>query len=80
MNTQSSVNGIGVGAIGADKFSADGEVFNLHSAHDIEGTYTALNASATAVNQPTIGAFRRRAAADAGSAGGTAIALAPFLA
>jgi type 1 fimbria pilin len=42
------VNGIGVGAIGADKFSADGEVFNLKSAHDIEGTYTALNASATA--------------------------------
>ena len=42
------VNGIGVGAIGADKFSADGEVFNLRQAHDIEGTFTALNASATA--------------------------------
>jgi hypothetical protein len=42
------VTGIGIGAIGADKFSADGEVFNLHRARDIEGTYTALNASATA--------------------------------
>jgi hypothetical protein len=42
------VSGLGVGAIGADKFSADGEVFHLRHAHDIEGTYTALNASATA--------------------------------
>ena len=42
------VNGIGVGAIGADKFSAEGAVYNLRHAHDIEGTYTALNASATA--------------------------------
>ena len=42
------VSGIGVGAIGADKFSADGEVFNLRHAHDIEGTYTSLNTSATA--------------------------------
>jgi hypothetical protein len=42
------VNGIGVGAIGADKFSADGEVYHLHHARDIEGTYTALNTSATA--------------------------------
>jgi len=42
------VNGIGVGAIGANKFSAQGEVYNLHSVHDIVGTYTAINASATA--------------------------------
>jgi len=42
------VSGLGVGAIGADRFDADGEVFNLHRAADIAGTYTALNASATA--------------------------------
>jgi len=42
------VTGIGVGAIGADKFSAEGEVFHLRHARDIVGTYTALNASATA--------------------------------
>jgi hypothetical protein len=42
------VNGLGVGAIGADKFSAEGEVYHLHHAHDIEGTYSALNTSATA--------------------------------
>ena len=33
---------------GADKFSAEGEVYNLRHAHDIAGTYTALNTSATA--------------------------------
>jgi hypothetical protein len=42
------VNGIGVGAIGADKFSAEGEVYHLHRARDIEGVFTAVNASATA--------------------------------
>jgi hypothetical protein len=42
------VNGLGVGAIGADRFSAEGEVFHLRHASDIEGTYTALNTSATA--------------------------------
>jgi hypothetical protein len=42
------VNGISVGAIGWDKFSADGEVFHLHHADDINGTYTALSTSATA--------------------------------
>ena len=42
------VNGIGIGAIGADKFSAEGEVFHLHHLHDINGTYTAINANATA--------------------------------
>ena len=42
------VNGLGVGAIGADKFDADGEVYHLRHARDIEGVYTAVNASATA--------------------------------
>jgi hypothetical protein len=42
------VSGIGVGAIGADKFSAEGEVYHLHHLRDIAGTYSALNASATA--------------------------------
>jgi hypothetical protein len=42
------VSGIGVGAIGADRFSAEGEVYHLRHAHDIEGTYSALNTSATA--------------------------------
>jgi hypothetical protein len=43
-----SVNGLGVGAIGASHYSAEGEVFHLHHRHDIEGTYTAVNAQATA--------------------------------
>ena len=42
------VSGLGVGAIGADRFHAEGEVYHLRHAHDIEGTYTALNTSATA--------------------------------
>ena len=42
------VTGIGIGAIGADKFSAEGEVFNLHHLSDINGTYAAVNANATA--------------------------------
>jgi hypothetical protein len=42
------VTGIGIGAIGADKFSAEGEVFNLHHLRDINGTYAAVNANATA--------------------------------
>lgn len=42
------VSGIGVGAIGANSFSASGEVYNLKRVSDIEGTYTAVNASATA--------------------------------
>jgi hypothetical protein len=42
------VSGIGVGAIGADRFDAVGEVYNLHRIEDIEGTYAAVNASATA--------------------------------
>ncbi|HEY1426360.1 MAG TPA: hypothetical protein VGF50_06775 [Caulobacteraceae bacterium] len=43
-----SVSGIGVGAIGANSFSASGEVYHLRRASDIVGTYTAVNASATA--------------------------------
>jgi hypothetical protein len=42
------VSGLGIGAIGADKFDAVGEVYHLRRAEDIEGTYAALNASATA--------------------------------
>jgi hypothetical protein len=42
------VSGIGIGAIGADKFSAEGEVYHLHHLTDINGAYTAINASATA--------------------------------
>jgi hypothetical protein len=42
------VSGIGVGAIGANSFSAEGEVYHLRHVHDIVGTYTAVNASATA--------------------------------
>jgi hypothetical protein len=42
------VSGLGVGAIGATSFSAEGEVYHLHHLHDINGTYTALNANATA--------------------------------
>jgi len=42
------VTGLGIGAIGADKYSAEGEVFNLHHLHDINGTYAAVNANATA--------------------------------
>lgn len=42
------VSGVGVGAIGANSFSAEGEVYNLKDVHDIVGTYTAVSASATA--------------------------------
>jgi len=42
------VSGLGVGAIGATSFSAEGEVYHLHHLRDINGTYTALNANATA--------------------------------
>lgn len=43
-----SVGGVGVGAIGASKFSASGEVFNIRRPSDIEGTYSSIEASATA--------------------------------
>ena len=42
------VGGVGVGAIGANSFSAEGEVYHLRHVRDIVGTYTAINASATA--------------------------------
>jgi hypothetical protein len=42
------VTGLGIGAIGADKFHAEGEVYNLHHLHDINGTYAAINSNATA--------------------------------
>jgi len=42
------VNGIGVGAIGANSYSATGEVTNIKRPEDIVGTYTAIAASATA--------------------------------
>lgn len=42
------VSGLSVGAIGATKFEAEGDVYNLKQASDIEGTYSAVTASATA--------------------------------
>ena len=45
---QLKVSGLSVGAIGATHFDAEGEVYNLHKASDIEGTYGAATASATA--------------------------------
>ena len=42
------ISGLGIGAIGASRFSAEGDVFNLHNPADIAGTYTAVEASATA--------------------------------
>jgi hypothetical protein len=42
------VNGVGVGAIGVNSFSVQGDVFNLRHPRDIEGVYTAIAASATA--------------------------------
>ena len=42
------ISGLGIGAIGASRFSAEGDVFNLHNAADIAGTYTAVEASVTA--------------------------------
>lgn len=41
------VSGIGIGSIGANKFQAVGSVYNLHKLSDINGTYTAIQASAT---------------------------------
>jgi hypothetical protein len=42
------VAGLGVGAIGATKYSVDGEVYHLRHLSDLNGTYTLINASATA--------------------------------
>lgn len=43
-----SVSGVGVGAIGVNSFNARGWVYHLRRPSDIVGTYTAVNASATA--------------------------------
>jgi hypothetical protein len=42
------VKGLKVGSIGASKFSASGDVFHLARVSDINGTYAAGEASATA--------------------------------
>jgi len=42
------VNGLSIGAIGADSYDAVGEVYNLRRPGDIEGVYAAVDASATA--------------------------------
>jgi hypothetical protein len=41
------VGGLSVGAIGANSYDLKGTVHNLHHLKDIEGTYSAVNASAT---------------------------------
>jgi hypothetical protein len=43
------VSGLKVGTIGVNSYDVDGRVFNLHRLEDIEGTYGAGEASATAV-------------------------------
>jgi hypothetical protein len=47
-STPIKVSGIGVGAIGANSYSATGTVTGLRHTSDIIGTYTAIAASATA--------------------------------
>jgi hypothetical protein len=42
------VSGLSVGAIGVSSFDLHGDVYHLHHAEDIEGTYGEVNASATA--------------------------------
>jgi hypothetical protein len=42
------VSGFGVGEIGVNHYDVSGDVYHLHHLHDIEGTYAALHASATA--------------------------------
>ena len=46
-NVPLKVSGLGVGEIGANKYSATGEVYNLHNVKDIEGVYGAVQANAT---------------------------------
>ena len=41
------VSGLVVGTIGATKYSATGEVYNLKKISDIDGTYAAMGAGAT---------------------------------
>src|SRR5207237_5865616 len=47
-STPLKVSGLSVGAVGATKFNAVGDVYGLTKVSDIEGTYTAVEASATA--------------------------------
>lgn len=42
------MSGLKVGTIGVSSFEVDGEVFHLHHLEDVEGTYSAGEASATA--------------------------------
>jgi len=42
------VNGLSIGAIGANSYDAVGQIYNLHRASDVEGVYAAVDASATA--------------------------------
>ena len=42
------VGGLSIGAIGVTSYNLSGEVYHLRRASDIEGTYAALDASATA--------------------------------
>ncbi|MFI4974153.1 MAG: hypothetical protein ACHP84_06420 [Caulobacterales bacterium] len=42
------VSGIQVGAIGASHYNIEGDVYHLHNVKDIEGTFGAVQASATA--------------------------------
>ncbi len=46
-NIPLQVSGLSVGAVGAAKFDATGQVYNLKQISDIEGTYAAGAASAT---------------------------------
>jgi hypothetical protein len=48
------VSGLGVGTVGVSHFSATGEVYNLKTPKDIEGTYGAGSASATAVSGASV--------------------------
>jgi hypothetical protein len=42
------VSGLSVGAIGVTSYDVVGDVYHLHHLRDIEGTFAAVNASATA--------------------------------
>ena len=49
VNYPIEVSGLKVGTIGVTKYDVSGRVYNLHRLEDIEGTYGAAEASATAV-------------------------------
>ncbi|MEJ0065791.1 MAG: hypothetical protein WDM85_10465 [Caulobacteraceae bacterium] len=48
MNYPIEVSGLNVGTIGVKSYDVAGRVYNLHRLADIEGTYSAAEASATA--------------------------------